>query len=363
MGRKHYIDNLRWAAILMLFPFHAAQIWCIADDGGFYIWSHESLAMHVFSNIVYPWYMTLLFVLAGMSCKYAFTKRTAKQFMTERVKKLLVPFVFGVLVLAPVMTYIAEIYFNGYTGSYIHQYKLFFTKETNMTGYRGGFTPGHYWFLLYLFVISLLSLVIIALLKNTKLSERTAKLPYAAAVLLFIPEWLCLYALNIGGKSVGQFLMLYMTGYYILSDEAVLEKIREFRFVSLALCIASGSAYIGLYCFAQVKNEWITGIYILYGWTGILTWLGIGQTCFDRRNKLTVYLSRASFPIYILHMPILVVVGYFVLKLKIAMAAQFVLIMLISAAATFTVYEIVRRIPVLRALIGISKRKTKETRT
>lgn len=30
----------------------------------------------MFSTAVYPWYMTFLFAIAGMSCKYAFLKRT-----------------------------------------------------------------------------------------------------------------------------------------------------------------------------------------------------------------------------------------------------------------------------------------------
>ena len=35
MERKYYIDNLRWLAILLLFPFHAAQIWSGGEYSGF----------------------------------------------------------------------------------------------------------------------------------------------------------------------------------------------------------------------------------------------------------------------------------------------------------------------------------------
>lgn len=139
--RKYYIDNLRWMAILLLFPFHAAQIWSGGEYSGFYIWSHTNTVLYVFSTAVYPWYMTFLFAIAGMSCKYALLKRTSKQFVAERTKKLLIPFFFGVLLLVPIMTYIAEVFFNGYTGTYWQQYGLFFTKETDLTGYHGGFSP------------------------------------------------------------------------------------------------------------------------------------------------------------------------------------------------------------------------------
>ncbi len=208
MERKYFIDNLRWMAILLLFPFHTAQIWSGGEYSGFYIWSHTNTVLYAFSTAVYPWYMTLLFTIAGISCRYALQKRSNRQFIVERTKKLLIPFFFGVLILVPIMTYIAEVFFYGYTGSYLNQYILFFTKKTDLTGYHGGFTPAHLWFLLYLYIISL-----------------------------------------------------------------------------MALCIASGGIYTYLYCFENLRNEWMTGLYVFYGWMGIITLLGIGQAKLNFHNR------------------------------------------------------------------------------
>lgn len=352
MERKYYIDNLRWLAILLLFPFHAAQIWSGGEYSGFYIWSHTNTVLYAFSNLVYPWYMTFLFAIAGMSCKYALLKRTNKQFVAERTKKLLIPFLFGLLVLVPVMTYTAEVFFNGYTGTYLQQYVLFFTKETDLTGYRGGFTPAHLWFLIYLFVISLTALLIVNLQKKYFPKFKAGSVSYFFIVLLFVPEWLCLYVLNIGGKSLGQFMILFLFGYYILSEESILQKLKRYRFVSLAICILSGGLYTYLYCFENVRSILITGLYIFFGWMGIITLLGIGQSKLNVHNRLSAYLTQASFPIYILHMPILVVVGFFVLKLPLGVTGQFGLIVLISLIATFLIYEIAKRVPVLRFFLG-----------
>ncbi len=357
MERKYYIDNLRWMAILLLFPFHAAQIWSGGEYSGFYIWSHTNIFLYVFSTAVYPWYMTLLFTIAGMSCKYALLKRTNKQFIIERTNKLLIPFFFGVLVLVPIMTYIAEVFFNGYSGTYWQQYQLFFTKETDLTGYRGGFSPAHLWFLLYLFVISLMALLIVMLQKKYLPKLRVSSFSYLLVVLLFVPNWLCQYILNIGGKSLGQFMILFLFGYYILSEESVLQKLMQYRFASLALCILSGSLYVYLYCFKNLRNELMTGLYVFYGWMGIITLLGIGQSKLNFHNRLSSYLTRASFPVYILHMPVLVVVGFFALNFPLGVAGQFLLIALISSVLTFMIYEIVKRVPVLRFFLGISKQK------
>lgn len=355
MERKYYIDNLRWLAILLLFPFHAAQIWSGGEYSGFYIWSHTSTALYMFSSAVYPWYMTLLFAIAGMSCKYSLSTRTNKQFVVERIKKLIIPFFFGVLILVPIMTYIAEVFFNGYTGTYWQQYELFFTRKTDLTGYHGGFTPAHLWFLLYLFVISLTALLIVRLQKKCLPKFRVGNLSYLFIVLLFVPEWFCLYVLNIGGKSLGQFMILFLFGHYILSEESILQKLQQYRFVSLATCILSGSLYTYLYCFENIRNILMDGLYIFYGWMGIITLLGIGQSKLNFHGKLSVYLIRASFPVYILHMPILVVVGFFVLSLPIGVAEQFLLIVSSSLIETFLTYEIVKRIPVLRFFLGITQ--------
>lgn len=357
MGRKYYIDNLRWLAILLLFPFHAAQIWSGGEYSGFYVWSHTDTALYMFSTVVYPWYMTFLFTIAGMSCKYAFLKRTNKQFVLERTNKLLIPFFFGLLILAPVMTYTAEVFFNGYTGTYWQQYGLFFGKVTDLTGYHGGFTPAHYWFLLYLYVISLATLLIVRLQKKYLPRFQASGVSYFTIVLLFVPEWICQYVLNIGGKSLGQFMILFLFGYYIFSEESILQKLKRYRWVSLTSCILSGALYGCLYCFTNLRNDWLTGLYIFFGWMGIITLLGIGQSKLNIHNRLCDYFTRASFPVYILHMPILVVVGFFVLKLPVGVAGQFFLIVWISFVVTFLIYEIVKRIPVLRFFLGISKHK------
>ncbi len=357
IGRKYYIDNLRWLAILLLFPFHAAQIWSGGEYSGFYIWSHTNTVLYMFSTAVYPWYMTFLFAIAGMSCKYALLKRTNKQFVVERIKKLLIPFFFGLLTFVPVMTYTAEVFFNGYTGTYWRQYGLFFTKETDLTGYHGGFSPAHLWFLLYLFVISLAALLIVLLQKKCLPKFQVRKVSYFFTILLFVPEWLFQYVLNIGGKSLGQFMILFLFGYYILSEESVLQKLKQYRFVSLAIWILSGSLYTYLYCFKNLRNEWMTGLYVFFGWMGIITLLGIGQSKLNFHNQLSHYLTRASFHVYILHMPVLVVVGYYVLNFPLGVTGQFLTIILISFVLTFLIYEIIKRIPVLRFFLGISKQQ------
>lgn len=101
----------------------------------------------------------------------------------------------------------------------------------------------------------------------------------------------------------------------------------------------------------------MAGLYIFFGWMGILTLFGIGRAKLNIHNRVCDYLTRASFPVYILHMPVLVVTGFFVLKLSLGVAGQFSVIVLISISVTFLLYEIIKRIPVLAFFLGIAKQK------
>ena len=51
--------------------------------------------------------MSLLFLLAGAASWLAFRYRSGGQYAGERFKRLLVPFIFGVLVIVPPQTWLA----------------------------------------------------------------------------------------------------------------------------------------------------------------------------------------------------------------------------------------------------------------
>lgn len=135
--RKYYIDNLRWLCILLLIPFHAAMAWNCWGEGN-YIWFNENRGLSTFITLISPWYMPLLFVLAGMSARYSLNKRTVKAFVRERIKKLLFPFLIGAATIAAAMAYYADKFHNGYREGFFNHYAVFFTKFTDLTGYDGG---------------------------------------------------------------------------------------------------------------------------------------------------------------------------------------------------------------------------------
>lgn len=157
--RKHYIDNLRNMTILLLFPVHTFMIW---NDFGsqFYIWLGESKILSTCIVLINPWFMPLLFVLAGMSARYALEKRSTGEFIRQRIGKLLIPFLTGLVFIIPFQTFYARKFFCEYQGSLWENLCYFFTHLMDFSGYDGAFTPGHLWFILFLFLISMIALAV-----------------------------------------------------------------------------------------------------------------------------------------------------------------------------------------------------------
>lgn len=351
--RKYYIDNLRVFCIMLLFPFHTAMIYNNWGEA-FYINGVENFPASCFVVCVYPWWMTLLFVIAGMSSYYALSHRSSKEFVKERVNKLLIPLLVGLLTIIPVQTYVADVFHNGYEGSFWEHYAIYFTRFTDLQGYDGGFTPAHLWFMLYLFVISMCLLPFMKKYISGTGKCRFDNMNYVALFLLFLVVLICTPILDVG-KSVGEALACFAIGFFIFSSDEVQKTLEKNVWISGILTLVF--LVIRLYM-------WITGRdhgtisdieYRLYLWSGILFLLGFAKRYFDGTNSVMAYLSKAAFPLYYFHQTILVVLGYFVLKHIDTMWVQYVIICVGTLILSELCYEIFRRNSFTARIFGIKK--------
>jgi len=326
----------------------------------FYVKGQDIVATTAFIIATNDWFMPLLFAVAGVSSAYALQKRKSAEYIKERVYKLLIPFISGLLIIIPTQTYYAERFHNNYSGGYFYQYILFFTKETDLSGYTGGFTPGHLWFILYLFLISLLALPLMSLYKNSKRKLFSEKVSLLTLPLFFLFPLIMSPVLDIGGKSFGEFFAWFMLGYLLLANDIVVEKLNKNCLGLLAVSIILISIFVSLWLL------WTHDIFRLpdivydiykrfYAWILILTVIGLGSRYFNIRNKVTGYLAASSFPVYLFHQTVLIAVGFYVLSFADNIPVQMILIILITLILTYAVYEICRRIPGVRFLFGIKK--------
>lgn len=359
--RKQFIDNLRWMDVLLLIPYHAAQAFNTWGELN-YICFAPKRAISSFTVFFSPFFMPLLFLLAGMSTRYALMKRTYGQYIIERIKRLLVPFVFGTLVFCPILSYMGDVNNCAYEGGFFAHYIVFFTKWTDLSGFDGGFSVGQFWFLYFLFIISLASVGIIALSnKMIKNRGKAEKLPFWAICLMVIPLPLLYGVLSVGGKSFAEYLYVFLIGYYVLPYDKVIEKAEKYRYISLAIGLAASAANVYMFIWSGKDYEAINLIAKSFAeWFMILALIGIGKNRLDDKNSVSEYMSQRSFPYFSLHFLWIVLFQYWFADIFSGNTVLLFLVPVICAfAATLLCSEICLRIPALCFLMGTKSKRLK----
>lgn len=360
--RRKEIDWIRNIAVMMLFLYHTAIVFDSIGDS-FIKTIDNSIICSMFIIVTFSWYMPLLFLLAGASTKFSLEKRCSKKYMKERIKRILIPLIFGLIVLVPVQGYFARLW-RGQEVTVAGQYKYFATNVTNFQGYDGAFTPAHLWFLLFLFIISLIGVVVIKMLKTKKgevfLSKIKTKLLskhiifWASSVLLLaeiIPR--------IGGKSLSVNLILFLMGYIIYNDEDYLNAIdkNKHKFLIGSVCVSPLAiilyyATLGLDIgFSAIVVQLIVGNLIMI--TTIVAIIGYGRKYLNKGGKILTYLNKACLPVYIMHQTILIAVAYFIAALDMRVYFRFGIIVIVTAIFTFAIYEILRRTKLFNRALGM----------
>ena len=72
--RKAYIDNIRWAAVWLVLIYHVCYMFNGVGILGGIPGAENIPAFDTAAAMVYPWFMVLLFLLAGMSARYSLCK-------------------------------------------------------------------------------------------------------------------------------------------------------------------------------------------------------------------------------------------------------------------------------------------------
>lgn len=179
--------------------------------------------------------MPMLFFLAGASTHFALEKMSLKDYLQERIKRLLIPIIFGIIVIVPPQTYLARLCRGESNLNYFEHLKFFFTNVIDFTGFDGGFTPAHLWFIAYLFVVSIVGGFIISKIFKSRIGENLLPLIKNALLSRFSIPILLLLGFtsdifpSIMGKSIIGYLTIFILGYIIYQDHAFIEKIKEHR--------------------------------------------------------------------------------------------------------------------------------------
>lgn len=368
MMRKHWIDNLRWVTVLLVLLYHVIYFYnnkgVFGGIGGF---SDGPQYQDVVMYILYPWFMPLLFLLAGISARYALEKHSAKEWFKARTRKLLVPGTIGLLVFH---------WMVGYFNTAVAAREGVFEGVPVIAKYFicafSGIGP--LWFIQLLWFLSAVLLLVRALDREDRFWNWCGKAGIVTIILLGILFWAGEKTLirNPRPESLDGLLNLYkplfylipfLLGYFLFSHDEVQEKVKN-AWIPLVICAVISGAVLICTTFGQnnTSPEYLgSPLNCLYGWLACLAMIGWFQAKFDRPGAFAGYMTRSSYGIYIVHYLVIAALGF---MMKMYTELQPWAMYIILAVAVFTlsplIYETIRRIPFIKwAVLGESSRHSK----
>ena len=364
-GRRHDIDWLRVMAVFLLIPIHTARIFDIWEP--FYVKNAEvsGVLSYVFISVVAPWHMPLLFLLAGAATWFAMGHRTPGQYASERFKRLLIPFLFGILVVVPPQVYLASFQNGSFLPSFANFLASYFQLRGDLTGYTGLFTPGQLWFIFFLFVFALVGLPLFVALRgeggSSALSRIAAAVERRPALLLLCAVLLTATELlpDIGGKNPFTYMALFIAGFVLVSQSSFEEAIDRLLRPALLLGTVTMAIHVAV---SLMQPHWAEFAWqsILYDfvrdfnmWFWILALLGLGRRFLSFENSVLRYANEAAYPFYILQQTMIVAIGFVVVTWDLAVLPKFLIIAVASLASSLVLYEGVRRTTITRFLFGM----------
>ncbi len=366
--RRIDLDWLRIAAFGLLIFYHVGMFYV---TWGFHVKSsHASPAAEPFMLLLNPWRLTLLFVISGCATRFMLDKMKTSAFLGARTTRLLVPLVFGMLVIAPPQTYFEIVEKLAYSGPVTD----FYGKYITASGGWDIITPtwNHLWFVAYLFIYTLLIAGVGPLLKRLParfMASLARGLPVILLPFLFLlltrvalePVFGETHALFDDWYAHAVYFPAFLFGYAIARHEAFFEFCEQIRWPMLVTALAAWASLVAYRYGGATTGEPSTPIFLLAGpalrelqaWTMILALLGFARKHLRRDNPARRYLTDAIFPFYIIHQTAIVVAGHYLDRLGLPVWIEAPTLVAITATSCWLGYEIVRRIAILRPLFGL----------
>ena len=357
--RKAYIDNIRWITVCIVVIYHVIYMFNGVTTYGVIGPFRDFQPQDMFQYLVYPWFMLLLFVISGMSARFELQKRTEKEFLRARTRKLLVPSTIGIVVFGWILGYYNMLIAGAFEQMGAVPKPILFVIMC-LSG------TGPLWYIQMLWLFSVLLLLVRKMEKdrfyhfcgktNVGLLVALVVVIYGAAQVLNTPM-VVVYRFGIYGAG-------FFIGYFLLSHDSVMEKVEKYWLLLSALGILSGIVFVIMYFGKPYPEHAVLDTVLCngYAWFGTLGVLAFMKKWGNFNNSFTKWMCKKSWGLYIFHyLPIAASSWYLI---QYAPNLQPIIIYTIVTIAgffgAFLLDEIISRIPIIRwCVLGIKKEERK----
>lgn len=375
-SRRYDLDWLRVLVFGILIFYHIGMLY-VANWGFHFKSQYQSQWLELVMLTVEPWRMAVLWVISGVAIKFLLAKVSILPFILKRSIKLLLPLLFGILVIVPPQLYVEMSQKSGLDVSYLHFLFEFYTPNSQLfEHYQSGIWPhidvNHLWYLRSLWQYSIFMIFLLPILNSNFISKAVTWILNLHGLLALTVPVIPLFLLQLYWDPdtvrypLGFTFMLY--GYLLGWSPFFWQKLKEnlamlTMITTIALAIFNSFyQWVWLEEVSNAAPETLiigTFIYSLARILGVLTMLGLAYKYLNKSSNRLSYWSEGVYPFYILHQSIIIIAAYQLSQLELGQYGAVIepaLVIIITVTSCLLCYEAIRKSVLLRPLFGLKQK-------
>lgn len=316
------------------------------------------------------WRLPILFVISGMGTFYALSKRSGITFAKERILRLLISLLAGMILIVPPQEYFERLDKGQFIGGYFD----YWPSEAFIGVYpEGNLSWHHLWFLPYLLLFSLVLIPVFIYLRDhpkvwllTQIRSLALKpfglfwlvIPLYFWESLLEPFFPSSHALLGDWLNLVNYLTFFFYGFLLISvGENFWKTINENRRSYLYLGLISFSFLIGLRQLFEDSTliHFIEASFkVINLWAWIFVLFAYAAEYLNKPSSSLRYANEAVYPFYILHQTITISLGYYLMHVDMGFIPKFLSMTLGTFGFSLLIYELgIRRRNLIRPLFGL----------
>jgi glucans biosynthesis protein C len=360
MERIAYIDNVRNTANFVRLFIHAGVPYMVTVTG---MWPVNEIGNWFFDIVNFEGHlfvMELFFLVAGFMFSMQQKKSDLKAFISNRMNRIVIPFFLGMIILIP---FILMLFGLGKYDAYD-----WFKSEIIIQAFKDGlelgmqnfFPTGHLWFLYYLILFYVVTLLIIRIKGTIHLPTISlGKYVIIACVssfaaMLLSEKWIIENPLTLIPEitSFVHFFLFFIGGQLLYKHEMETIKYESIsgKIIGFGFMIGLLSASCQLY-FQDTQHEYYMLIGILAKSTYVISsyllaygaWFLIKKN-FNRSSPLAQYFAKASYWIYLVNLPIVMFLHLMLVPVDISTFFKFIVVFILGVLLSISSYTLFRKV-------------------
>ena len=361
--RRYDIDALRSLAMFLLIFYHLGISFTSLSPYILFV-QNKRIADGIWPllNLLNTWRIPLVFLIAGIALRLSFQKRTRLEILKERVKILVIPWLFGTITFSTASLVIAATYYEGWSPDSL--WLIFYAFEFNGV---------HLWFLLNILIYCIFTVPVLNFISNKKQKEGIVSflLQKPGGIFIFsLPIVLEGHVLNFlrfnPDANYGNFyneysnsehglllgFLWFLIGIVLTSQgEAFWESNkRNWRIHLVFATISYLYRFINNFEYGYALDNRLIAF---ESFNFIFLLLGLGAIYLNNDSPQLTYYKTAVYPVYIVHLPVQMAVMYFFAGTNIHPIIKFPIALFLICFFSLTIYHAIKNINFLRPLFGL----------